>query len=344
MPNDGSSGDGGPLGRVLGGNAAVLSALAGLSGADLTTLLLEAMRRRARELTPPQVLRRYHEDRFATPASIPFHRLRQAEDRVLSALPPGFEVLTLAPVIPLGTHSVIATVDQNKVLSTIRGSEVAADPTNALALEAASRRRGLLQHDQRSAAAVRLAATQRVVRAQRFSGPASSAHFTLLGAVSAGRDTGNLAFERQHTIEHLRFVVGAVRASVGGRTEVRPHCPGTAIRSRDRDRSESVIRGSGRRGKRRPRPQYRPRLLHRSLLQGVQHCRESAVRDRGRRPRRLDANPARKSQGASAHHRTRHRPSSHFAASTLSGLLVLSGPPLSRPPPQRAAGVETIAR
>ena len=221
MPNDGSSGDGGPLGRVLGGNAAVLSALAELSGADLTTLLLEAMRRRARELTPPQVLRRYHEDRFATPASIPFHRLRQAEDRVLSALPPGFEVLTLAPVIPLGTHSVIATVDQNKVLSTIRGSEVAADPTNALALEAASRRRGLLQHDQRSAAAVRLAATQRVVRAQRFSGPASSAHFTLLGAVSAGRDTGNLAFERQHTIEHLRFVVGAVRASVGGRTEVR---------------------------------------------------------------------------------------------------------------------------
>ena len=221
MPDDGSSGGGGPLGRVLGGNEAVLSALAGLSGADLTTLLLEAMRRRARELRPPQVLRRYHEDRFATPASIPFHRLRQAEDRVLSALPPGFEALTLAPVTPLGTHSVLATVDQNKVLSTIRGTEVAADPTNALALEAASRRRGLLQYDQRSAAVVRLAASQRVVRAQQFSGPASTAHFTLFGAISAGRDTGSLAFERQHLSEHLRFVVGAVRASVGGGTEVR---------------------------------------------------------------------------------------------------------------------------
>lgn len=214
---------GGPLSRVLrqAGGEATLGVLAGLAGADLTTLLLEAMRLRARRLRVSDVLRRYRQDRFVAPASVPFRRLRQAEDRVLSALPNEFDVLTLAPVAPLGTHSVLATVDQNKVISTTRGSEVAADPTNALALEAAVRRGHMLECDRRSVTVVRLAALQRVVRAQQFGGQASFAHFTLLGLVSAGRDTGSLAFERQHAVEHVRLAVNAVHACVAGRTQVR---------------------------------------------------------------------------------------------------------------------------
>jgi hypothetical protein len=195
-----------------------LELLAELPGADLTTLLLEAMRLRARRLSTPGLLRRYREDRFVSPASIPFHHVRRVEDSVLSVLPPEFEVLNLAPVVPLGTHSVVATVDQNKVVSTVRGSEVAADPTNALALEAADRRSRWDR--ERLSVPVRLAALQRVVRAQRF-GQAGFAHFTLLGLVTAGRDTGNLAFERQHAAEHLRFAVDALRACAEGDVEVR---------------------------------------------------------------------------------------------------------------------------
>ena len=52
-------------------------------------------------------------------------------------------MLALAPVVPLGTHSVLGTVSQHKVLTAIRACEVAADPTNALALEASARRRAL---------------------------------------------------------------------------------------------------------------------------------------------------------------------------------------------------------
>jgi hypothetical protein len=212
--------DRGALARVLRqADDEVLDLLAGLPGADLTTLLLEAMRLRAGKLSAPDVLRRYRDDRFATPASVPFGRLRRIEDHALAALPPEFEVLTLAPVAPLGTHSVLATVDQNKVVSTIRGSEVAADPTNAMALEAAHRRGRL--SDPRSAEVVRLAALQRVVRAQRFGGRASFAHFALLGLVSAGRDTGSLAFERQHAVEHVRATADAVRACGAGRLELR---------------------------------------------------------------------------------------------------------------------------
>jgi hypothetical protein len=195
------------LERVLreAGDPALADRLAGLSGTALTTLLLEVLRRQASRLSAADVMRRYGTDRFVAPAAVGFAALRRAEDGMLAALPAGFEVLTLAPVLPLAAHSAVATVDPRNVVATVRGSEVAADPTNGLALEAAARRHGLLRADPRSATAVRLAAIQRVTRAQRFAGPVSFAHFGLLGLVTAGRDTGGHAFERAAVGEHLRF-------------------------------------------------------------------------------------------------------------------------------------------
>jgi hypothetical protein len=136
---------------------------------------------------------------------------------MFAALPEGFDVLTLAPVLPLGAHSALAAVDPRNVIATIRRTEVAADPTNGLALEAAARRRGMLDASPRSAEPVRLAASQRVTRAQLFEGPISFAHFQLLGAVTAGRDTGSHEFERTHLIEHLRLAVGGLSGAAGAR-------------------------------------------------------------------------------------------------------------------------------
>lgn len=192
-----------------------------LSGADLTTLLLEVFRRRAAQLAPADVLRRYLDDRFVAPSPVPFRSLRRAEDILLSVIPDDFDVLALSPVAPLGTHSAIGTVDQNKVISTIRGSEVAADPTNGLALEAARRRRIALDQDHRSTTPVRLAAIQRVVRGQRFADPAASAHFGLLGLVSAGRDAGNLGFERHHAVAHINLIVDAMRRVGAPQAQIR---------------------------------------------------------------------------------------------------------------------------
>jgi hypothetical protein len=174
-----------------------------LPGADLTTLLLEVFRCRADRLSPADVLRQYKRDRFVAPGSVPFAALRRAEDALLGALPEGFDVITLAPVLPLGAHSAVAAVDPRNVLVTIRRTEVAADPTNGLALEAAMRRRLALDESPRSAELVRLAAVQRVTRGQLVSGPVSFAHFQLFGVVTAGRDTGNRSFERQALAEHL---------------------------------------------------------------------------------------------------------------------------------------------
>ncbi|GAA1020875.1 MULTISPECIES: hypothetical protein [Amycolatopsis] len=195
----------GPLPRVLAGpGGPAADVLAELPGADLTTLQLEVARRRAAKLRGPDVLRRYREDRFTTPAPLPFETLRRVEDALLSAAPPEFERVTLSPVTPLGTHSTVAGLAQHRVVPTGRGTEVAADPTNGLALEAALRRTGVEP--------VRLTTLQRVVRAQP-PGPGLFAHFSLFGAVTAGRDRGSLAFEREHLVEHARFLTNAVRAA-----------------------------------------------------------------------------------------------------------------------------------
>jgi len=196
-----------------------------LSGTDLTTLLLEVFRRRANRLTPAEVMRRYRTDRFVAPAPTGITALRRTEDILLSALPDGFEALVLAPVVPLAAHAAVATVDPRNVIATIRGSEVAADPTNALALEAAQRRSRALAADPRSTAPVRLAASQRVVRAQHFdAAPGWLTHFQLFAMVTAGRDTGNRTFEQQHLTEHLTFAARAVSAAGAQDIEIRLTC------------------------------------------------------------------------------------------------------------------------
>ena len=206
------------LGRIVeqAGGQAVLEALAEqLSGADLTSLLLEVMRRRAERVTPADVLRRYTGDRFVRPSDLDLRELRRVEDAMFGALPAEFDVLTLAPVVPLGTHSSVATVDPRKVIATVRRTEVAADPTNALALEAAVRRRRLVSTSplERPEIVVRLATSQRVTRAALFSGPVSFSHFQLFGLVTAGRDIGGHWFERQALLEHLRIGAVGLRAA-----------------------------------------------------------------------------------------------------------------------------------
>jgi hypothetical protein len=198
--------------REIGGMELV-DRLAALSGSDFTTLMLEVVRRRAARETPATVLRRYQRDRFVRPGGTPWRSGRRAEDVLLGCLSPETEVVQLAPLVPLGTHSALATVSQHKVVTAIRACEVAADPTNALALEAAVRRARV------PSGVVRLAAVQRVVRAQRF--PAGwAAHFGLLATVTAGRDQGSGRFERAALGEQLRFAVAALRAAGVRRVQV----------------------------------------------------------------------------------------------------------------------------
>jgi hypothetical protein len=198
------------------GGIETVDRLAALSGSDFTSVMLEVVRCRAARETPASVLRRYRGDRFVCPAATPWRAISAATDLLVGCLPENFEVLTLAPLVPIGTHSSLATVSQDKVVTAVRACEVAADPTNALALEAAARRTqgagGRGAEAQGTGGVVRLAAAQRVVRAQQF--PAGYLpHFSLLGLVTAGRDQGSYQFEREALAEHLRCAVAGLAAA-----------------------------------------------------------------------------------------------------------------------------------
>lgn len=181
-----------------------------LSGSDATSLLMEAMARRSGATAASEVLSQYRRDRFTAPAQVDPVRLARLHLRALELLAPSFEPVELSPLAPLGTHSVVAGVHQNNVVSTVRMSEVAADPTNQLALEVAVRRLRQLAEDVRSQETVRLCSVSRVMRAQMFDGPRSFAHFSLLGVVMGGRDRGSQRFEATALFEVIRAITSVL--------------------------------------------------------------------------------------------------------------------------------------
>jgi hypothetical protein len=191
--------------QAIGGRAGA-DKLASLSAADFTSLMLTVARQRAARETPASLLRRYRADRFVQPASTDWRRIRTVEDTMTAHLPAGTELLMLPPLVPLGTHSVLGPMSQDRVVTTMRAVEIAADPTNALALEAAVRRRVSVP-----SGVVRLAACQRVVRAQGLP-PGGLPHFSLLGLVTAGRDDGGHRFERDAVTEHARSLAAGLTA------------------------------------------------------------------------------------------------------------------------------------
>src|SRR5438093_236309 len=144
----------------------------GLAPTDLQSLLLEVFRRRAAHRTPRRVLEQYEQDPFVRPAQVSVDALLELDRLALAHAVPPFEAVELSPLAPLGTCSTLAPVDQNRVVSTVRNTEVVSDSTNVLALECALRRRGMRRRDReatREDRLVRLCASQRLVRAQRSS-------------------------------------------------------------------------------------------------------------------------------------------------------------------------------
>ncbi|GBF05365.1 oxidoreductase domain-containing protein [Deinococcus aerius] len=211
-----------------------------LAPADLTSLLLEVARRRAAARTPAQVLAQYEGDRFVRPSGVAPARLLDWERVALTSLPAEFEAVALSPVCPLGTSSVVAGVHQDWAVTTSRGTEVVSDATNVLALEAASRRKRLLRQSPRSAQAVHLAASHRLLRPQFSGDPTRSAHFSLFALVSAGRAGSGSTFELGALDTHLRVHLTALCAFLGSEVPLRVTVSDFSGRDRRRE-AESIL-------------------------------------------------------------------------------------------------------
>jgi hypothetical protein len=106
---------------------------------------------------------------------------------------------------PLGSCSAIALTSQNKIVSTLRGTEVVSDPTNLLALESARRLR------QNGRQTIKLATNHRCVRAQPVPNhPGYAAHFRLFCITTAGHERKDQAFLVESLSEHIQTHISAL--------------------------------------------------------------------------------------------------------------------------------------
>jgi hypothetical protein len=193
-----------------------------MTPADLQSLLLAVRVRQAGRLTAPMVLHQYERQRFTgIGRSDPGAVAALERDAFALLADAGYTGVELSPVSPLGTVSVLGPVHQNKVVATDRNSEVVADSTNSLALEAALRRRKLLRADPRDPSWVQLSASHRLLRAQKFE-PPYLPHFRLLAVVTAGRDQGSHQFETTSLAAQLDALLSVTELAIRARQVLGP--------------------------------------------------------------------------------------------------------------------------
>ncbi|KFA89018.1 hypothetical protein [Archangium violaceum] len=110
-----------------------------LPGSELASLLLHVMRERSRSVTWADALRLVERNGLVRADTADARVLTELDARAFAAAE-GFDAVELSPVAPFGVNA-LTGIDQNNVLTATRGTEVLADPTIAMALECASRRK-----------------------------------------------------------------------------------------------------------------------------------------------------------------------------------------------------------
>ena len=184
----------------------IVDILAGrLSGSELNSLMLEVYGRKAGKIKPAELMAQYRQNRLVQPSAIDMISLLESELESLRFFQErGFQPVELSPLAPFGSCSVVATVDQDKVVSAIRNTEVVADATNLLALHLAA-----------GGQEMRLCTVHRHVRTQPFGKRGFLPHFKVGCVVTGGRDTGNYTFELHSLMEHLETLTDLLRKVYG---------------------------------------------------------------------------------------------------------------------------------
>ena len=170
-----------------------------IPASELNTLLLELFRTRAKKVKPAELLRQFEKNRFASPSEVDTINFKEFELRCLKlAKNKGFVPITLSPLAPFGTCSVVAFVDQNNIVTALRGTEVVSDATNVFALLMAKELKKTKDNEP-----LKYAATHRHVRSQALSNPAFTAHFGIFCLATGGVDTGSFSFELDQLLDHV---------------------------------------------------------------------------------------------------------------------------------------------
>lgn len=180
------------------GSEQIIDSLVGLSPRDWQSLLMSVLAARAGRRTSRELLDDFERVPLFSP-SYADPRLAMPVAAALFEAARDFESIELSPVVPLAATHLLGLVHQNNVLSATRGSELVADPTTALALIAALRRRSEAQRQ----SPLRLCALHRCTRMQ----PAPKGflpHFRLFALITAGQRSDGVDELRRHLAVYLR--------------------------------------------------------------------------------------------------------------------------------------------
>ena len=185
-------------------NGNVVQALITLEPTDLQSLLLHVFEECGKKVVPSTLLRAAQSNRFVCIAPLDQRAVLAFDCAAYDSAPCTYRGIELSPVTPLGTNSSLTNVNQKNVLSTIRNTEVVADPTTALALYCAlerKRQRTLGKTRDR----VQICSSHRMLRTQVFEESLEfTPHFRAFAMAVAGKDEGSEVFETDCLLEHIR--------------------------------------------------------------------------------------------------------------------------------------------
>lgn len=175
-----------------------------LNPIELRTILADVARSRASDQTPADLIKRWREDKLLQPSMLDPREALPITAKLWEVVPPEFVGVTLSQLTSLGSGIHLGGLGQNRVVTTMRGTEVLADPKHGLALEASRRRRN--GHSR-----VHLATHARCTHAWDHS--EESSHELRFALVSSAPDGGGLSTEADLLDLHLdywREIMGTV--------------------------------------------------------------------------------------------------------------------------------------
>ena len=190
--------------------------------------MLEIARRRADDVDAAEVLRRYRSDRFSRPTGFDPEALDRAERLLAGGLPATFDRIVLA----WSCRSAPTVWAASIIACGLDGGRTRSRPTRRTASHRVRRSAGASLRAHRAQPRHPAGREPAVLRAQRFEGTATFSHFQIFGLVSAGRDTGDLGFEREAFAEHIAFVRCPQRLAVPRSVELTTSAEARWSRSR----------------------------------------------------------------------------------------------------------------
>lgn len=180
-------------------NDSVLKALKSLSQFSFSSTLMQYYKDLVDETSAVNLLKNYEVKlNFFGAAPIPLKQTIKDMQIFSMCLNANFDLIELSPVMPLGANSIITKISQNTVSSTIRSGEVIADPTTALILEGAFRRKKKKGYKE-----INLATMCRVLRIQKFDNPNYYPHFNSFAMASLVYSSLEKKFTYKKFIEHI---------------------------------------------------------------------------------------------------------------------------------------------